>query len=378
MRRAKRLTDLLDAIGLAGAGAGATVVTGVCEDSRTVEPGFLFVAIDGTAGDGADFASDAVARGAVAVVAERPLALEGPVVVVPDARRALALLAAAFNDAPTEALRVVGVTGTNGKTTVCHWIAHLLGPERTELIGTVANEARGLSAVTTPASPIVQRIAREAVDVGREHLVIEASSIGLAQGRLDAVSFDVAAFTNLGQDHADLHEDPDAYLAAKADLFRRLDPEGCGVVNADDPHHETISAACGVRTLTVGCSRGVDLRAVKIVSSPDGVRFALEYGGDAESVDLPATGVGRVENALVAAGVGLCSGLDLTRVASRLRTVPEIPGRWTVLRDDAGTTAIVDFAHNPDGLRRALEALRGPYDRIVAAVSYTHLRAHET
>ena len=373
MHRTKRLTDLLDAIGPAGgagaasvAGADAIVVTGISEDSRTVEPGFLFVAIDGTTRDGADFASDAVARGAVAVVAERSLPLGVPAVVVPDARRALAGLAAAFYDAPTEALRVVGVTGTNGKTTVCHWIAHLLGPARTELVGTVANEARGLSAVTTPASPIVQRIAREAVDAGREHLVIEASSIGLAQGRLDAVSFDVVAFTNLGEDHADLHADREAYLAAKAGLFRRLGPDGRGVVNADDPQHAAIAAACCGRTFTVGRRRGVDLRATDVEPSLDRVRFVLESGGGSARVDLPAAGVGRVENALVAAGVGLCAGLDLTRIAARLRTVPDVPGRWTVFRDDAGTTAIIDFAHNPDALARALEALQGVYNRIVA------------
>ena len=370
MRRTKRLTDLLDAIGPAGvacaAGAGDVGVTGVCEDSRTIEPGVLFVAIDGTARDGTDFAAAAVARGAVAVVAERPLSLAVPVVIVPDARRALADLAAAFYDTPTEALRVVGVTGTNGKTTVCHWIAHLLGPARTELVGTVANEARGLPAMTTPASPIVQRIAREAVDAGREHLVIEASSIGLAQGRLDAVSFDVVAFTNLGEDHADLHPDRDAYLAAKAGLFRRLGPDGWGVVNADDPHHAAIAAACRGRTLTVGRARGVDLRATGVEPSSDRVRFVLESGGRSARVDLPAAGVGRVENALVAAGVGLCAGLDLTRIAARLRTAPDVPGRWSVFRDDAGTTAIVDFAHNPDALARALEALQGAYDRIVA------------
>jgi UDP-N-acetylmuramoyl-L-alanyl-D-glutamate--2,6-diaminopimelate ligase len=363
----KRLDDLLASIGLEGSRVSAeTLVTGIREDSRRVEPGDLFVAVGGTAHDGADFAPEAAAHGAVAVIAERRLALHVPCFVVTDTRRALAQLACAFFDAPTEALYTVGVTGTNGKTTVCHWVAHLLGPDQTEMIGTVANEGRGLPGMTTPPSPVVQRIAREAVAGGKTNLVIEASSIGLAQRRLDGVAFDVAAFTNLTHDHFDLHGDLPAYLAAKARLFRGVEPDGWSVVFTDDPHAEAILAASAGRSLTVGLGPVADLRAADIAASPGRTEFRLELRGEAVPVVLPTTAIGSVENALVAVGVGICAGLGLAAIAERLRTVPRVPGRWEVFRDTRGTTAVVDFAHNPDALKRGLERLRGSYDRTVA------------
>ena len=367
MHRAKRLTDLLESIDFAAdAALGEILVTGICEDSRRVEPGNLFVAISGTAQDGAGFAAAAVSRGAIAVIAERRLALRVPCIVVSDARRVLAELAAGFFDAPTRELHTVGVTGTNGKTTVCHWVAHLLGAGETELISTVANEDRGLPAITTPPSPVVQRIAREAVDGGKMNLVIEASSVGIEQRRLDGIAFGVAAFTNLSCDHLDLHGDVMTYLAAKAGLFQRLGPNGWGVVNVGDPHADAILAATVGRTFSVGLDCEADLAASGVEESSGGTTFRLDLAGDVVSVTLPASGLHNVENALVAAGVAVCSGRGLAEVAERLRTVPAIPGRWAVLQDARGTTAVVDFAHNPDALCRVLEVLRGTYDRIVA------------
>ena len=367
MNRTKRLPDLLAAVDLSESGASREVlVGGICEDSRRVKPGDLFVAIDGTVRDGADFAADAAGRGAVAVIAERQLRIEIPVFVVPDARRALAQLASAFFDAPTEKLRTVGITGTNGKTTVSHWVTHLLGPERTELVGTVANEGRGLSGMTTPSSPDVQRIAREAADAGKANLVIEASSIGLAHSRLDAIAFDVAAFTNLTNDHLDLHEDLGAYIAAKAHLFRQVRPDGWSVVNADDPHACAILAASAGRALTVGRDPAAGLRATDVSALPDRTEFRVAWRGETIPVVLPTIAVGGIENALVAAGVGICAGLSLAAAADGLRSVPAVPGRWEAFRDESGTTVVVDFAHNPDALSKALERLRGAYDRAVA------------
>jgi len=367
VNRTKRLPDLLAAIGLSKDEASREIlVAGIGEDSRRVEPGDLFVAIDGTACDGADFAADAAGHGAVAVIAERQLRIDIPVFVVPDARRALAQLASAFFDAPTEKLRTVGITGTNGKTTVSHWVTHLLGAERTELIGTVANDGRGLSGMTTPSSPDVQRIAREAAAAGKANLVIEASSIGLAHSRLDTIAFDIAAFTNLTNDHLELHGDLGAYIAAKARLFRQVKPDGWSVVNADDPHACEILAASAGRALTVGRNRAADLRATDVSTLPDRTEFRVTWRGEMIPVIVPTIAVGGVENALVAAGVGICAGLSFTAAADGLRSVPAVPGRWEVFRNADGTTAIVDFAHNPDALGRALERLRGAYDRVVA------------
>lgn len=366
MRRTKRLADLMSSLGADPQTEWADVIIGgVCEDSRRVAPGELFVAIRGAAQDGADFAASAAARGAAAVICDRSLPLPVPCLVVSDTRRALAVLSARFFDEPTRALRTVGVTGTNGKTTVCHWIAHLLGRERTELVSTVENEARGLRAITTPSSPIVQRIARDAVDAGKENLVIEASSIGLDQRRLEAVAFDVAAFTNLTHDHFDLHNTQEAYAAAKAGLFRMLGPGGWAVVNADDPHADAMLAASGGESFRVGLNGPADLTASDIAQDADGTNFRLAYDGKTVPVRVLALGRHNAENAVVAAGAAICLGRSLQEIAERLRTAPAIPGRGTAFRDKRGTTAIVDFAHNPDALLRILETLRTSYDRII-------------
>ncbi len=361
-----RLTELTAALGAEPeVGWGNVLVTGVCEDSRRVAPGDLFVAIPGTTLDGAAFAAAAVERGAVAAVAERPLELSVPTVVVSDARRALALVSARYFGDPTEHLHTIGVTGTNGKTTVCHWVAHLLGSNRCEMITTVENERRGIRAMTTPSSPDVQRVANGAVHAGKAHLIIEASSIGLAQRRLDAVSFDVAAFINLTHDHLDLHGDLPRYRAAKAALFAGLAPTAWAVVNRDDPHSEAMLAATRARAFTVARQRAADLTASDVVAGLDRCEFRLSHRTQICDVSLPAPGVHSVDNALVAVGVAVCSGLPLSVAVERLRGVPRIPGRGAVYRHPRGRTAIVDFAHNPDALQRILEELRPGFKRIV-------------
>lgn len=367
MPKRKRLSDLARMLGIeAEAGWDGILVTGISEDTRQIEPGDLFVAVPGTARDGAHFAAAAAARGAAGVVCERLLPLDMPCIVVSDARHALAALAADHFDHPTRELRTVGVTGTNGKTTVCHWITHLLGRERTELVTTVTNAESGISELTTPPSLVVQQIARAAVEAGKANLVIEASSIGLEQRRLDAVAFDAAAFTNLTHDHLDLHGDLKGYLDAKAHLFRQLPPAGWAVVHADDPAAEAILAASRARAFAVGLSDGVDLSARDIAQSPVGTSFLLAQGSETAAVRLPAVGRHNVENALVAAGVAVCLGVALDEIATRLGTAPAVRGRGAVFRNPEGVTAVVDFAHNPDALRRILEMLRPVHDRIVA------------
>lgn len=367
MRKQKRLSDLAKLLGVElDAEWNGISVTGISEDSRQIESGGLFVAIPGTARDGADFATDAAARGAAAVVCEHLLPLDVPCVVVSDARRALAALAAGHFDHPTRELHTIGVTGTNGKTTVCHWIAHILGGERTELVTTVTNAESGISELTTPSSPVVQRIARTAVEAGKANLVIEASSIGLKQRRLDAVKFDVAAFTNLTHDHLDLHGSLESYMNAKAHLFRQLEPAGWAVVHGTDPAAEAILAASRGRPFTVGLSDSADLSAREIAPTASGTSFLLAQGRETAVVCLPAIGRHNVENALVAAGVAVCSDVALAEIAERLRTAPAIRGRGAVFRNAARVTAVVDFAHNPDALQRTLEMLRPIYDRVVA------------
>jgi len=359
------LADLAACIGLPSPKSWHRVrIEGITDDSRDVRPGWLFVAIPGAQHDGADFVDDAQRQRAVAVVCERPCELDVPVLVVPDARAALAALAAAFHGHPTRSLFTSGVTGTNGKTTVCHIAAHLLGAD-TPVIGTVANEARGLRAVTTPKSTIIQSIARDARFAGHRNLVIEASSIGLAQHRLDAVDFDAAVFTNLSRDHRDFHGSREAYLAAKASLFRGLKPDAVAIVHLGDPAASKMLDASAGRSLTfaIDCDADLVARDVRLVGYA--ARFLSVWRGETTKVFLPLPGRHNVENALAAIGIGLAAGRSLGELAARARSVPGVPGRCQVFRRSDGVTAVVDFAHSPDALARVLAFLATAHSRII-------------
>jgi len=341
-------------------------VTGVIEDSRLVEPGDLFVALRGVEEDGHDYIDQAIERGAVAVVVERPCGVSVPELVVPDGRRALGRLAAEVNGRPTEEMFVVGVTGTNGKTTVSHLVAGILGEGDTELLSTVANESRGISAVTTPPAPIIQRIARSAVDAGKRNLVIEASSIGLEQRRLAGVDFDVAVFTNLTRDHLDYHRDMRSYLAAKLILFKGLREDAVAIVNADDPAADRVASSTLARVLTYGIDSEADLRARDLELSAGGTSFTLSAPSGSVRVRIQLPAGYNVSNALAAAGVGLARGMELEEVAERLAAARPVEGRYRVFRSTNGADVIVDFAHSPDALERTLRFLRMNYPRVVS------------
>ena len=339
-------------------------ITSVTDDSRLVERGTLFVAHRGVHADGHDFIEDAVSRGATAVVAERPVSVGVPLWIVPDGRAALAVWAAAFYGHPTRDLLTIGVTGTNGKTSVCHFVAHLLGDEDTAVLSTVANFARGLRALTTPPSPIVQRFAREALDAGCRTLVVEASSIGLEQRRLDGIDFQVAVFTNLTRDHLDLHGTMAAYGEAKALLFRALAPSGCGVLNADDAFSEALRAACRSRTLTYGLQPDADLAGELRAEDRYGINLRLRWHDERADVALPLHGRHGASNALAACGAALAAGRPFATLVDRLETLPAVPGRWQAFARDDGIDAVVDFAHTPDGLEQVLVSLRRLYPTV--------------
>lgn len=341
------------------------MITAITEDSRRAGPGSLFVAIRGTRADGNAFVGDAIARGAGAVVTEEPIPLKVPCLTVPHARDALARLSATFFDHPTRELRTIAVTGTNGKTTVCHLIAHLLGQDQTAIIGTVANTATGLPDVTTPSPPMIQELARCAVEQGKKVLVIEASSVGLEQGRLKEVAFGSAAFTNLTSDHLDLHHSVDAYYEAKAILFRTLKPTAWAVVNLDDPAGKRLLVETAARTFTVGRAPDADLRAQDIGCAWGETAFVLHHKAAEAGVRVPLTGMHNVSNVLVAAGVALCEGVPLQQIAQRLPSFRPVAGRLETLHNDTGVTAVVDFAHNTDALERTLETLRQFFPRII-------------
>ncbi len=362
----QRLDELVEPLGLTVEGAArSTEVYGIGMDSRTIRPGDLFVAISGFVVDGLDHIDEAIRRGAVAAVAERDAPCAVPLVRVPDARAALARLSAAFYGHPTQNLHTVGITGTNGKTTVCHLVARLLGEETSTVISTVENEHRGLHAVTTPESPVIQEIAAQALANGEKHLVIEVSSAALPLHRVDRVDFDAAVFTNLTHDHLDFHADREAYLQAKLLLFQGLKAEATAVVNRDDPVADRVIAACPGPVLTFSLHRRCDLTATGISYTLRQTRFTLRRGRETIGVTLKLPSEHNVSNALAAAGVALAAGVELKVIAERLEGAHSVEGRYQFLRARSRATVIVDFAHSPDSLERMLRSLRPYFERVI-------------
>ncbi|MBX5435591.1 MAG: UDP-N-acetylmuramoyl-L-alanyl-D-glutamate--2,6-diaminopimelate ligase [Alicyclobacillaceae bacterium] len=354
---------------------GEAEVTAVTADSRRTGPGSLFIAIRGDRHDGHEFAGEAVARGAVALLVERELPdCPVPQLVVPDTRLAAAIVADRFFGHPSHRLRMIGVTGTNGKTTVTHLIERILlhGRRRTGLIGTVGMRIDGQPvdlATTTPTTPEaveLQAALRAMVDAGMSHCVMEVSSESIERGRVAGTRYQVAVFTNLSQDHLDFHGTMDNYRAAKGKLFSRLgnafgDGPGttiCGVVNADDPNAAYFRAQTAAECIGYGFGETADVRAVEVRLYADGARFrAVTFAGEAD-VSMRLTGRFNVSNALAAIAVGLVEGVPLPVIADALAQVERVPGRLE--RVDAGQpfTVLVDYAHTPDSLEKALETVR--------------------
>ncbi|MDI3316067.1 MAG: UDP-N-acetylmuramoyl-L-alanyl-D-glutamate--2,6-diaminopimelate ligase [Bacillota bacterium] len=353
-------------------GDPATEVTGVAYDSRRVEPGDLFVAVPGFRTNGHLYVKEAVARGAAAVLAEQPVETGGrPVALVADTRRALPRVAAQFFGHPSKQLRVVGVTGTNGKTTTTFLIHAILSRRHpTGLIGTVTNVVGGRRVPvehTTPEGPDLQRMMRAMCDAGDRAVAMEVSSHALSLHRVDAVEFDVGVFTNLTQDHLDFHGDLEHYLEAKALLFRSLGRSTWGppkqgpkaaVLNADDPASRRMREVTAVPVLTYGLGEGADLRGEVRRMESGSTRVAVEgaYGGG--ELLLPLPGRFNVYNALAALGATLALGVPLDAGLEALAQAPVVPGRFERIEGEQPFTVVVDYAHTPDGLENVLKTAR--------------------
>ena len=338
-------------------------VEGLCWDSRKVQPGDLFFALRGTKVDGHRFIPEAVQKGAVAVVGEERLSeLPVPYLQVENARRTMAEIACAFYGHPTKKLCSIGVTGTNGKTTVVHLLGQLL-PD-CEALTTVRVEEEGLSCVTTPEAPDLQRLAAHALAQGKKFFAFEASSIGLAQHRLDGSQLSAAVFTNFSRDHLDFHGSMEAYLSAKLRLFDFLVEGGLAVVNVRLPARVFAAAKKG-RLLTFGLGRG-EVRGKEIESTPSGMGFVVESRFGKEKAFLPFFGVHNVENALAALAVGLGLGFSLRELLEKLSQASQPPGRFARWETARGATVVVDFAHNPEALRAMLLALRPRARKLIA------------
>jgi UDP-N-acetylmuramoyl-L-alanyl-D-glutamate--2,6-diaminopimelate ligase len=343
-------------------GRGDVALRGVSQDSRSVDSGDLFLAWKGTGVDAHDFVPAAVERGAVATVVERPVEIDIPQLVVTDGRRAAALAADAVMGFPSLELLTVGVTGTNGKTTTVLLVRHLVSEEMpTAVIGTLGvlddrGVRSGTEGLTTPGPVQVAMWLRDLADGGTGAVVVEASSHALAQHRLDGVSFDVAVFTNLTQDHLDYHGDLAGYLRAKARLIELVVPDGTVVVNRADPAWASLDL--GERTLrTFAVDADADLSARDVVLRSDGTTFTLAVDGVSYSVGTPLVGRYNVENVLAAIGAALAAGVPIDRIVERLAVAPQATGRLEAVVTDP-FTVVIDFAHTPAALEGALAAVK--------------------
>jgi UDP-N-acetylmuramoyl-L-alanyl-D-glutamate--2,6-diaminopimelate ligase len=349
---------------------GPAEVTGVTLDSRSVRPGDLYAALPGTRAHGADFVVQAAAAGAVAVLtdpagAERAAAAGLPMLVVPRPRERLGEVAAYVYGEPARGLLLVGVTGTNGKTTVAHLLEAGLraAGRRTGLIGTVLTrigDAQVPSVRTTPEAPELQALLAVMREQGVDAAAMEVSSHALAQGRVDGVRYDVATFTNLSQDHLDFHGTMPAYFAAKASLFTPARATRA-VVNVDDPWGRELAARATVplTTVSVSTQHPSDWTASDVVVEPTGSSFRLRGPGGvavAGSVQLP--GRFNVDNAALAIVTLHVAGVDLERAAAGVADCAGVPGRMQVIEGEPGVRAVIDYAHTPDAVERVLTGLR--------------------
>jgi UDP-N-acetylmuramoyl-L-alanyl-D-glutamate--2,6-diaminopimelate ligase len=350
-------------------GADGIEVTDLAFDSRRTLPGSLFFCRPGAVDDGHRHALAAVAAGAVALVVERELDLAVPQLVVSDARRAMNLLAAPFFGHPSRSLALVGVTGTNGKTTTTYMLDAIFAAagQATGLIGTVETRFAGGSTPgsrTTPESVDLQRLLRAMVDAGVGFCAMEVTSVGIAQGRVEGTEFGVSVFTNLTQDHLDYHGDLETYYRAKRALFVS-DATALAVVNVDDPYgvrlvNELRDVPFVTYALDDRAPAGV--RALEVEPGPTGSSFRLvgsvagrELG---RTVRLRLPGRFNVSNAVAAATAATALGVPVDAVVEGLAALPRIPGRFDLVEQGQDFTVVVDYAHTPDGLARVLAAAR--------------------
>ena len=368
-RRGASLAEIAQGFAALVEGDAGTRVTGIHHDSRRVEPGDLFVARRGERSDGLLFVQQAVDRGAVAVMAERehaPGHAPVPVLLVEDIRQAIGRAASAIYGDPTHDLEVVGITGTNGKTTTSYLARAAIDGAgmRTGVLGTLGasfSDLRFDALHTTPEADEVARVAASMRDAGATHLVMEVSSHALDQRRADAVRFRVAAFTNLTQDHLDYHGTVEAYAAAKTRLFTDLSPAS-SVIMIDDPFGERLARRVGKHCIRVSIdpNADADVRPVSAMTlDARGLRGDVLTPSGQTLLDAPYVGEHNLANLLLTLGIVSALGLSVDTAAAALHTSAPVPGRFERCDGEGDDIVVlVDYAHTPDALERALRAIR--------------------
>ncbi|RDZ11969.1 UDP-N-acetylmuramoyl-L-alanyl-D-glutamate--2,6-diaminopimelate ligase [Priestia megaterium] len=344
-------------------------ITSIEMDSREVKPGALFICIDGYTVDGHSFAQMAVEKGAVAILAEKPVDVEVPVVRVKSTKRAMAVLADAFYNQPTQKMHLIGVTGTNGKTTITHLIEHIFKSQhkKTGLIGTIEIRIGDTSynvKNTTPESLTLQKTFHQMVEENVEVAMMEVSSHALDLGRVHGCDFDVAVFSNLTQDHLDYHHTMEDYRRAKGLLFAQLgnaynhNRPKFAVLNADDAATEEYIKNTAATVITYGIDRESDIRATNIQITNSGTTFDLTTSTETVRVEMKLIGKFSVYNVLAATAACLVSGIPLSVIVEEIKVLEGVSGRFEVVDAEQDFTVIVDYAHTPDSLENVLKTVK--------------------
>ena len=345
-------------------GSGDPDISAVAYDSRRVKPNSLFMAVQGFAVDGNLFVPDAVTKGAAAILTDKPgITAPVPVVLVNDARRAMALISDRFYGSPQKSLIMTGITGTNGKTTTSYMVRSIFeaGKLGCGLIGTIKHMVSGREVTalnTTPEAPDIHAMLAQMAADGQTACVMEVSSHALALTRVAGIEFRAAAYTNLTRDHLDFHHTFAEYLDAKSRLFVDLPGDATAVVNCEDTYAEhIIHAARPSAVMTYGFEDG-DIKVAECILEPDKTDIVLETPAGRVETRLNIPGRYNVANAMAAAGIGISCGLPCDVVARGLAALKAVPGRFETVDEGQDFTVIVDYAHAPDALERILTSVR--------------------
>jgi UDP-N-acetylmuramoyl-L-alanyl-D-glutamate--2,6-diaminopimelate ligase len=361
-----KLKDLLAGIPvLAGGGAAGIEIAGLAYNSRAVRPGSLFAALPGAARNGLDFVAEALANGAAAVLSAwpKPPAVDAAWIQVADAREALALAAANFYGHPSDRMKVVGVTGTKGKTTTTFILEEILRAAGAApgLIGTIEYRRPGWSAAaprTTPESPDLQALLRDFLEAGVSHCVMEVSSHALEQKRVWGVGYDVAVFTNLSGEHMDYHPSMEAYFEAKKKLFFLDHKKPAAVVNWDDPWGQKLVAELPMTTVTFGLEPAAIVRALKYVPSENGIDVPVSYPGGTLRIQSSLVGRHNLYNLLAAVGAALALSIAPADIVKGIAALEGVPGRFQRVPNGRGFLIVVDYAHTDNALENLLMTAR--------------------
>ena len=340
-------------------------ITGMSYNSQLTKKGDIFLCIRGEMSDGHKYAQDAVDKGAAAIFCEEELNINCPQIIVKDTKRTMAAIAAAFYNEPSKELNLIGVTGTNGKTTVTHLIQKILeeNNEKCALIGTLGYKLSSTDKYkdakhTTPQPPELQRDLRLMADSGIKNVVMEVSSHSLEQNRVGFCCFNGAVFTNLTQDHLDYHITMRNYFKAKAILFENLKEGDFAVINADDEYAEDFISVIpeGVRIYKYGVKNNADIKAENIDFSVDGAKLTVSFNSKSREITLHLNGMFSVYNALAAFAAAIAMGIDDNVIIKALENTKSVAGRFEIV--SKRPLVIVDYAHTPDGLENVLKAAR--------------------